>query len=144
MCISEFAYLFRLYWFKHNEKFNGDSTNKVSIDLSPIEVMANPAVLLMLDQLSEIKIIREHKAWVCSLPLYSQCSHIFMSSLLQQIQRSFTTIIIKGLACYALINIRQTYASSWLPLKILLDFYWNYYFCDIDCDVMIARQIVTA
>lgn len=68
MCISESAYLFSLYWFKHNEKFNGDSTNKASIDLSPIEVMANPPVLLMLDQLSEIRIIWEHKAWVCSSP----------------------------------------------------------------------------
>lgn len=68
MCISESPYLFSLYWFKHNEKFNGDSTNKASIDLSPIEVMANPPVLLMLDQLSEIRIIWEHKAWVCSSP----------------------------------------------------------------------------
>lgn len=68
MCISESAYLFSLCWFKHNEKFNGDSTNKASIDLSPIEVMASPPVLLMLDQLSEIRIIWEHKAWVCSSP----------------------------------------------------------------------------
>lgn len=57
MRISDFAYLFSLYGFKHNEKFNGDSTNKASIDLGPIEVMANPPVLLMLDRLSEIRII---------------------------------------------------------------------------------------
>lgn len=49
--------MFRLYRFRRNEKFNGDSTNKVSIDLSPIEVMANPTMLLMLDQLAKIRII---------------------------------------------------------------------------------------
>lgn len=74
MCISESAYLFRLYWFKCNEKFNSDSTNKASIDLRPIEVMANPTVLLMLDRLSEIRIIWKHKAWVYSSRLSSLTS----------------------------------------------------------------------